>query len=282
MTGLPGAPVELTDAADARVEVYSRLTDAALRRRQDTVHGIYLAESSQVVRRALAAGHTPRSFFLAHRYLDSMADVFAAHPQVPVYTGTDEVLEQITGFHLHRGALAAMDRPAPRGVDEVLAGARRVAILENVSDHTNLGAIFRSAAGLGVDAVLVSPESADPLYRRSIRVSMGTVFAVPWARIGEADGRGRSAWPDELDRVKRAGFTVAALELSEQAVALDDPALRGHDRLALVLGAEGPGVSAATLEACEVHVAIPMAAGVDSLNVAAAAAVAFWELRSRP
>ncbi|HEY4615155.1 MAG TPA: RNA methyltransferase [Citricoccus sp.] len=274
--------MELTDATDPRVEVYSRLTDAALRRRQDTVHGIYLAESSQVVRRALAAGHTPRSFFLAHRYLDSMADVFAAHPQVPVYTGTDEVLEQITGFHLHRGALAAMDRPAPRGVDEVLAGARRVAILENVSDHTNLGAIFRSAAGLGVDAVLVSPESADPLYRRSIRVSMGTVFAVPWARIGEADGRGRSAWPDELDRVKRAGFTVAALELSEQAVALDDPALRGHDRLALVLGAEGPGVSAATLEACEVHVAIPMAAGVDSLNVAAAAAVAFWELRSRP
>lgn len=281
MQGPTGAPVELTDAADPRVEVYSRLTDAALRRRQDTIHGIYLAESSQVVRRALAAGHRPRSFFLAHRYLDSMADVFAAHPRVPVYTGTDEVLEQITGFHLHRGALAAMDRPAPRSVDEVLAGARRVAILENVSDHTNLGAIFRSAAGLGVDAVLVSPESADPLYRRSIRVSMGTVFAVPWARIGEADGRGRSAWPGELDRLKRAGFTVAALELSEQAVALDHPALRAHDRLALVLGAEGPGVSAATLQACDVHVAIPMSAGVDSLNVAAASAVAFWELRSR-
>lgn len=274
-------PVDLTDAADPRVEVYSRLTDAALRRRQDTAHGIYLAESSQVVRRALAAGHTPRSFFLAHRYLESMADVFAAHPTVPVYTGSDEVLERITGFHLHRGALAAMDRPAPRTVEAVVAGTRRVAILENVSDHTNLGAIFRSAAALGVDAVLVSPESADPLYRRSIRVSMGTVFAVPWARIGQADGRGRTAWPAEIDRLRQAGFTVAALELSEQAVPLDDPSLREHERLALVLGAEGPGVSPATLAASDLHVAIPMAAGVDSLNVAAASAVAFWELRSR-
>jgi len=274
-------PVELTEVSDPRVEVYSRLTDAALRRRQDTLHGIYLAESSQVVRRALAAGHTPRSFFLAHRYLESMADVFAAHPGVPVYTGTDEVLERITGFHLHRGALAAMDRPAPRTVDEVLAGARRVAILENVSDHTNLGAIFRSAAGLGVDAVLLSPESADPLYRRSIRVSMGTVFAVPWARIGGADGRGRTAWPAELDRMRREGFTVAALELSDQAIPLDDPTLRGYDRLALVMGAEGPGVTPATLQVCDLHVVIPMSAGVASLNVAAASAVAFWELRTR-
>ena len=279
---MPAAePVELTEVSDPRVEVYSRLTDAALRRRQDTLHGIYLAESSQVVRRALAAGHTPRSFFLAHRYLESMADVFAAHPGVPVYTGTDEVLERITGFHLHRGALAAMDRPAPRTVDEVLAGARRVAILENVSDHTNLGAIFRSAAGLGVDAVLLSPESADPLYRRSIRVSMGTVFAVPWARIGGADGRGRTAWPAELDRMRREGFTVAALELSDQAIPLDDPTLRGYDRLALVMGAEGPGVTPATLQVCDLHVVIPMSAGVASLNVAAASAVAFWELRAR-
>lgn len=273
--------MELTGPDDPRVEVYSRLTDSALRRRQDAVHGIYLAESSPVVRRALAAGHRPRSFFLAHRYLDSMADVFAAHPDVPVYTGTDAVLEQITGFHLHRGALAAMGRPVPRTVEEVVAGARRVAILENISDHANLGAIFRSAAGLGVDAVLVSPESADPLYRRSIRVSMGMVFAVPWARIGEADGRGRSAWPGELNRLRRDGFTVAALELSSEALALDDPSLRAHDRLALVLGAEGPGVSPATLEACDLHVEIAMSDGVDSLNVAAASAVAFWELRAR-
>ncbi|QCU79396.1 RNA methyltransferase [Citricoccus sp. SGAir0253] len=273
--------MELTDPADPRVEVYSRLTDAALRRRQDTEHGIFLAESSQVVRRALAAGHAPRSFFLAHRYLDSLADVFAAHPGVPVFTGPDDLLQQVTGFHLHRGALAAMDRPAPRSVDEVLAGARRVAVLENVSDHTNLGAIFRSAAALGVDAVLVSPESADPLYRRSIRVSMGTVFSVPWARVGEADGRGRAAWPGELERLRAAGFTVAALELAQDSVPLDDPALRGHERLALVLGAEGPGVTPETLAACDLTVAIPMAAGVDSLNVAAASAVAFWELRPR-
>ncbi|MGM7667295.1 TrmH family RNA methyltransferase [Microbacterium sp. A93] len=273
--------MELTDAADPRVDVYSRLSDAALRRRQDTLHGIYLAESSQVVRRALAAGHRPRSFFLAQRYLDSMADVFAAHPGIPVYTGTDAVLETITGFHLHRGALAAMDRPAPRAPAEVLAGARRVAVLENVSDHTNLGAIFRSAAGLSVDAILVSPECADPLYRRSIRVSMGTVFGVPWARVGEADGRGRAAWPGVLHGLKSEGFTVAALELSDTAIDLDSPALREHDRLALVLGAEGPGVTSETLDACDLQVKIPMASGVDSLNVAAASAVAFWELRPR-
>ncbi|XNS27827.1 RNA methyltransferase [Citricoccus nitrophenolicus] len=271
--------MELTDADDPRVAVYSRLTDAALRRRTDADHGIYLAESSAVVRRALAAGHRPRSFFLSHRYLESMTEVFAAHPGVPVYTGTDAVLESITGFHLHRGALAAMDRPHPLSPDEVLSRARRVAVLENVSDHTNLGAIFRSAAGLGVDAILVSPESADPLYRRSIRVSMGTVFSIPWARVGEADGRGRAAWPAALDQLRAAGFTVAALELSESAVDLDDPSLRDHERLALVLGAEGPGVTAGALAASDVHVRIPMASGVDSLNVAAASAVAFWELR---
>lgn len=280
MAETPGV-IDLDGADDPRVAEYSRLTDAALRRRTDAAHGIYLAESSAVVRRALAAGHHPRSFFLAHRYLDSMADVFAAHPSVPVYTGTDEVLEAITGFHLHRGALAAMDRPAPLSPDEVLAGARRVAVLENVSDHTNLGAIFRSAAGLGVDAILVSPEAADPLYRRSIRVSMGTVFSIPWARVGEADGRGRAAWPAALEQLRAAGFTVAALELSESAVELDDPALRDHERLALVLGAEGPGVTSAALAACDLHVKIPMAPGVDSLNVAAASAVAFWELRAR-
>ena len=277
----PPGVIDLDGADDPRVAEYSRLTDAALRRRTDAAHGIYLAESSAVVRRALAAGHHPRSFFLAHRYLDSMADVFAAHPSVPVYTGTDEVLEAITGFHLHRGALAAMDRPAPLSPDEVLAGARRVAVLENVSDHTNLGAIFRSAAGLGVDAILVSPEAADPLYRRSIRVSMGTVFSIPWARVGEADGRGRAAWPAALEQLRAEGFTVAALELSESAVEMDDPALRDHERLALVLGAEGPGVTSAALAACDLHVKIPMAPGVDSLNVAAASAVAFWELRAR-
>jgi tRNA G18 (ribose-2'-O)-methylase SpoU len=297
-------PVELTDAADPRVEVYSRLTDSALRRRQDSIHGIYLAESSQVVRRALAAGHSPRSFFLAHRYLESMADVFAAHPAVPVYTGTDEVLESITGFHLHRGALAAMERPAPRTVDEVLAGARRVAILENVSDHTkvwcsqmsgqstqadaapprsriaifedlvdhtNLGAAFRSAAALGVDAIFVTPQCADPLYRRSIRVSMGTVFQVPWTRI--------EPWPEGIQQLKAAGYVVAGMTLGEGAITLDELVAEGHENLALVLGTEGKGLTPGTDRRLDRRVTIPMMGGVDSLNVAAASAVAFYATR---
>lgn len=273
-------PVELTDAQDPRVQMYSSLSDAALRRRQDTEHGIYLAESSQVVRRALDAGHTPRSFFLAHRYLDSMADVFAAHPEVPVYTGTDRLLEQITGFHLHRGALAAMDRPAPVPLEDVLQGARRVAVVEDLVDHTNLGAIFRSAAALGLDAVLLSAASADPLYRRCIRVSMGTVFQVPWARFPAGEDPDGGASPG-VEILHGLGFRVAALELTERAVPVDAPHLRHIDRLALVLGSEGPGVRPRTLEACDDHVMIPMSAGVSSLNVAAAAAVAFWELRTR-
>lgn len=273
-------PIELTDAQDPRIQMYSSLSDAALRRRQDTEHGIYLAESSQVVRRALEAGHRPRSFFLSHRYLDSMQDVFTEHPDVPVYTGSGEMLEQITGFHLHRGALAAMDRPAPRAVEEVLDGARRVVIVEDLVDHTNLGAIFRSAAALGMDAVLLSAASADPLYRRCIRVSMGTVFQVPWARFASGEHPDDGASPG-VRSLQDLGFRVAALELTERAVPVYAPHLRGVDRLALVLGSEGPGVRGATLDACDDHVMIPMAAGVSSLNVAAAAAVAFWELRPR-
>ena len=273
-------PLELTDPRDPRVQMYSSLSDAALRRRQDTEHGIYLAESSQVVHRALDAGHTPRSFFLSHRYLESMQDVFAVHPDVPVYTGTDGMLEQITGFHLHRGALAAMNRPAPRSVEEVLEGARRVVVVEDLVDHTNLGAIFRSAAALGMDAVLLSSASADPLYRRCIRVSMGTVFQVPWARLAPGEDPDDGAAPG-VRGLQDLGFRVAALELTDRAVPVDAPHLREVERLALVLGSEGPGVRQATLHACDDHVMIPMSAGVSSLNVAAAAAVAFWELRVR-
>lgn len=273
-------PLELTDPRDPRVQMYSSLSDAALRRRQDTEHGIYLAESSQVVRRALDAGHTPRSFFLSHRYLESLQDVFAAHPDIPVYTGTDGMLEQITGFHLHRGALAAMNRPAPRSVEEVLEGARRVVVVEDLVDHTNLGAIFRSAAALGMDAVLLSSASADPLYRRCIRVSMGTVFQVPWARLAPGEDPDDGAAPG-VRGLQDLGFRVAALELTDRAVPVDAPRLREVERLALVLGSEGPGVRQATLHACDDHVMIPMSAGVSSLNVAAAAAVAFWELRVR-
>lgn len=265
------------DLADPRLAPYTTLTDAALRRRVDAEHGVFLAESSQVVRRALAAGHVPRSFLLGDRYRDTFADVLAAHPQVPVFTGPDEVLESLTGFHLHRGALAAMDRPAPRAVPDVLVGVRRVLIAEDLVDHTNLGAVVRSAVALGWDALLLTPQAADPLYRRSIRVSMGTVFRLPWARL---DGTVAEAVP----ALHQAGFAVAALEVTDRAVRLDSPDLepiRSAQRLALVLGQEGPGVRPETLARTDADVVIPMPDDVDSLNVAAAAAVALWELRAR-
>ncbi|GAA1120841.1 RNA methyltransferase [Citricoccus alkalitolerans] len=262
---------ELTDVSDPRVEVYSGLTDAALRQRQDAAHGIFLAESSLVVRRALDAGHRPRSFFLAHRYLDSMADVFAAYPGVPVYTGSDALLASITGFHLHRGALAAMERPVPLEVDEVLAGARRIAVLEGIADHTNVGAIFRSAAAIGLDAVLVTPLCADPFYRRSIRVSMGAVFQVPWTRI--------DPWPAGIDVLKDAGFTAAGMTLGHGAITLDDLVAEDHERLALIFGHEGDGLAVETERWLDRRVTIPMMNELDSLNVAAASAIAFYATR---
>ncbi|MFC7402390.1 TrmH family RNA methyltransferase [Citricoccus sp. GCM10030269] len=264
-------PIELTDPADPRVEVYSKLTDAVLRRKKDAAYGIYLAESSQVVRRALDAGHRPRSFFLAHRYLDSMTDVFTRHSEVPVYTGSDAMLEAITGFHLHRGALAAMERPALRPVQEIVAGARRIAILEDLVDHTNVGAVFRSAAALGVDAVLVTPQCADPLYRRSIRVSMGTVFQVPWTRI--------DAWPEGIDVLKQAGFHVAGMSLGEGAITLDELVAHEHQSLCLVFGTEGQGLSDQIDQRLDSRVTIPMMNGVDSLNIASSSAVAFYATR---
>ena len=262
----------------------------ALRRRLETQRGLYMAESSKVITRAVAAGHAPRSFLMAPRHLDEMRPVIASAVgcgrsddggEVPVFVAPEEVLESITGFHLHRGALAAMNRPELAGVPELLvsahagAGARRVAILEDLVDHTNVGAAFRSAAALGIDAVLVTPRCADPLYRRSVRVSMGTVFQVPWTRI--------ERWP-AMDELHAQGFTVAALALSENSVALDEfaasPACTEPDsRVAVVLGTEGDGLSHRTIAAADEVVRIPMAGGVDSLNVAAAAAVAFWALR---
>ncbi len=263
----------LESADDPRVADYTRLTDVHLRKLREPAEGMYIAESSRVLRRALAAGHRPRSFFLAEKWREDLADVFAQHPDVPAYIGSAGLLEEITGFHLHRGAMAAMHRPAPVPLPELLAGARRVAVLEDIVDHTNVGAIFRSAAALDVDAVLVSPRCGDPLYRRSVRVSMGTVFQVPWARLED--------WPGGLTRLREEGFTVAALELTPDAVTLDALAARRPERLALVLGTEGAGLSGGTLAASDLAVKIPMRAGVDSLNVAAASAVAFWELRPR-
>ena len=266
-------PIQITDSADPRLEDYVSLTDVALRRRTEPERGLYIAESQKVIRRALAAGHRPRSYLMAERWVTDLADLVsdAEADGIPVYVAAHDVIEARTGFHLHRGALASMQRPVPRSVAEVIAGARRVVVVEDVVDHTNVGAIFRSAAALGAEAVLVSPRCADPLYRRSIRVSMGTVFQVPWTRI--------DPWPEGIDQLRDAGFTVAAMALTDDSVSLADLEGLAPERLALVVGAEGDGLSDRTVAAADVTVRIPMAGGVDSLNVAAASAVAMWALR---
>ncbi|MDR0482407.1 MAG: RNA methyltransferase [Cellulomonadaceae bacterium] len=264
---------------DERLSDYTDLKDVHLRSVREPAEGLYMAESSAVIRRALAAGHRPRSLLMAEKWLDSLADVLAdpglIPPDTPVFVASEPVLQDITGFHLHRGALAAMHRPALPSVAEVLAGggqaARRIAILEDIVDHTNVGAAFRSAAALGFDAVLITPRCADPLYRRSVRVSMGTVFQVPWTRL--------TTWPGGMAELQDAGFVVAALALSDQSVTLDEFAANPPEKLAVVLGTEGDGLAPRTLHAADVTVRIPMAGGVDSLNVAAASAVAFWALR---
>lgn len=264
--------IEITDPADDRVRDYTRLTDVVLRAKHEPAKGLFMAESSKVIRRVLAAGYEPRSLFMARRWLEDMADVIAGlDPDVPVFVGDPEVLAEITGFNLHRGALAAMRRPPLPALENVLAGARRVAIFEDIVDHTNVGAMFRSAAALGVDAVLVTPQCADPLYRRSIRVSMGTVFQVPWTRI--------DPWPEGLNLLRDMGFVTAALALSDDSISLDELAADPPERLALILGTEGDGLSAQTVAGVDRVVRIPMAGGVDSLNVAAASAVAFWAVR---
>lgn len=263
----------LTDATDPRITDYTGLTDTQLRRRREPAEGLYIAESTKVLRRAIDAGHTPRSFFLTDKWLADLEDVLARFPDVPAFIGSEAVLEDITGFHLHRGALAAMNRPAPLVLKDVLHNARRVAVLEDIVDHTNLGAVFRSAAALGVDAVLVTPRCADPLYRRAVRVSMGTVFQVPWVRL--------ESWPDSIGTLRECGFLVAALALGPESVELQTLSQRNPDRLALVLGTEGEGLLPQTLEHADLTVRIPMNPAVDSLNVAAAGAVAFWECRPR-
>ncbi|GMA39542.1 TrmH family RNA methyltransferase [Mobilicoccus caccae] len=265
--------IDIEDPTDDRVCDYFRLTDVALRRRLEPERGLYLAESEKVIRRALAAGHRPRSFLMARKWLEDMADLVrsAEDDGVPVYVAGDDVIREMTGFHLHRGALASMQRPVLPELAEVLTGARRVIVLEDIVDHTNVGAVFRSAAALGVDAVLVTPRCADPLYRRSVRVSMGTVFQVPWTRTGE--------WPGGVADLQALGFTVAAFALEADAVDLDDLAVDPPERLALVMGAEGDGLGHRTVTGSDLVVRIPMAGGVDSLNVAAASAVAMWALR---
>jgi tRNA G18 (ribose-2'-O)-methylase SpoU len=253
---------------------YVALTDVALRRRSEPEQGLYIAESEKVIRRALAAGHRPRSFLMAERWLTDLADVVTAAERdgVPVFVGEPAVMEELTGFHLHRGALASMHRPSLPSVESVVADARRVLVLEDIVDHTNVGAAFRSGAALGIDAILVTPRCADPYYRRAIRVSMGTVFQVPWTRV--------EPWPGGIAQLHDVGFTVAALALAEDAATLDALAADPPERLALVLGTEGDGLGRHTIAGADVTVRIPMAGGVDSLNVAAAAAVAMWALRA--
>ncbi|MBN2177163.1 MAG: RNA methyltransferase [Demequinaceae bacterium] len=260
------------DIDDPALEDYRDLTDVALRRRVEPSRGLYIAESRPVIARALGAGHEPRSFLCSEKWLPTLEPLVSGWPEVPVLVGSEDVLERVTGFLVHRGALAAMSRPDPLAVEDVIGGARRIAILENLVNHTNVGAVFRSAAAMGVEGVLISPRCADPLYRRSVRVSMGTVFQVPWTRL--------EPWPGGLDDLRDAGFVVAALALDHAAVPLDVFVARGlPERLALMLGAEGDGLSRGAMEGADVMVTIPMGSGVDSLNVAAASAVAFWATR---
>ncbi|MFD1713496.1 TrmH family RNA methyltransferase [Amnibacterium flavum] len=257
------------DSLDApELDDYSRLTDVALRRRTEPAGGLYLAESTKVIARALAAGHRPRSVLTRESWLPELEQLLSGYPDLTVYVGEDALLEQLTGYHLHRGALASMHRPVLPEPAEILRDAKRVVILDGLVDHTNVGAIFRSVAGLGADAVLVTPRCADPLYRRSVRVSMGTVLQVPWTRLPE--------WREATPLLHEHGFEIAALALGDGAIPLDR--YRPGEKVALVLGTEGDGLGRHALSSADTIVTIPMLHGVDSLNVAAAAAVALWAI----
>lgn len=271
--------VELTEFSAPELDVYARLTEGQLRSRRDREKGIFIAESPKVIAHALDAGYQPLSLLMERRHIDGPArELIARCGEVSVYTGEPELLARLTGYRLTRGVLCAMRRPVLPGVEEVCAGARRVAVLEGIVDPTNVGSIFRAAAGLGVDAVLVTPTCCDPLHRRAVRVSMGTVFQIPWTRIGETAGD----WPHPgMARLRELGFKTAAMALDDRAVSVEDPELMGEDRLAIVLGTEGDGLAPLTIADCDYTVCIPMSRGVDSLNVAAASAVAFWQLRAR-
>jgi tRNA G18 (ribose-2'-O)-methylase SpoU len=257
----------ITDPADERIADYRALTDVELRTRWEPPHGLFIAEGELVLRRALRAGYRPRSFLVDAKRVDQLRDLL---DHGPAYAASQEVLEAVTGFHVHRGVLASFHRKPLPAAEDVLAGARRVAVLEGLNNHTNLGAVYRGAAALGIDAVLLSPTCADPLYRRSVRVSMGEVFAVPYAKL--------DPWPAGLDLVREAGFTILAMTPAPDAVPIQRLTPAQRAKAALLLGAEGPGLTAAAQAASDVRVVIPMRRSVDSLNVAAAAAVSFWEL----
>lgn len=271
--------IEITSLDLPELEVFTRLTEAQLRNRLEPEKGIFIAESPKVIARALEAGYQPLSLLMERKHLEGQGrDIMERCGDIPVYTGDNDLLAALTGYQVNRGILCAMRRPVLPTVEKLCAGARRVAVLEGIVDSTNVGAIFRSAAALHMDAVLVTPTCCDPLYRRAVRVSMGTVFQIPWTRIGDSP----ADWPEKgLARLNALGFKTAAMALSDNSVSIDDPALMAEDKLAIVLGTEGDGLSHTTIAHCDYTVRIPMSHGVDSLNVAAASAVAFWQLRTR-
>ena len=265
---------EIIDFSDPALDVYARLTEAQLMNRFDPSKAMFIAESPKVIHRALDGGYTPVSMLMERKDIDgSAAEIIARCPDIPVYTADEELLCNLTGYHLTRGVLCAMKRPPLPTLEQTLQGAKRVAVLDNVQNPTNVGAILRSAAALGMDALLLTPGCSDPLYRRAARVSMGTVFQIPWTFFPE--GR---PWYEQL---RELGFKSAALALKDDTLSIDDPRLVAEEKLALVLGSEGDGLSDAAIAGCDYTVKIPMYHGVDSLNVAAASAVAFWELRAR-
>ncbi|MHA3722467.1 TrmH family RNA methyltransferase [Leucobacter sp. HY1910] len=264
--------IRITDIHAPELTDFTGLTDVAMRRVREPAEGLYLAESPKVIERALRVGHRPRAVLLAEVWLEQMEPVLAAYPDVPVYVGTSEQLEQLTGFNMHRGALASMHRPTPLDPVELLRASRRVVVLEDLADHTNVGAVFRSAAALGVDAVLLSPGCADPLYRRAVRVSMGAVLQVPWARLPD--------WREAGPMFREEGYELTAFALRDDAQDLAEFVGDIPDRLALMFGTEGPGLSRRALASAARSVVIPMEHGVDSLNVATAAALALWAVRT--
>ncbi len=264
--------MEITDLTSPELDIYARLNETQLRHLYELKPGIFIAESPRVIERALDAGCEPISCLCERRHIEGAAeDILSRCGEIPVYTAEYEVLTKLTGFALTRGMLCAMYRPKLPTVQEVCQNAHRIAVLEDIVNPTNIGAIFRSAAALQMDAVLLTPACSDPLYRRAIRVSMGTVFQIPWTYLDQ----------DGLDSIRKMGFKTAAMALRDDSVSIDDPALEKEEKLAIVLGTEGDGLASSTIEGCDYTVRIPMACGVDSLNVAAASAVAFWQLRRR-
>lgn len=271
--------IEIEDFSAPALDVFARLTEAQLRNRLEPEKGIFIAESPKVIVRALKSGCVPLSLLVRRGQIDAQAkEVIALCGDIPVYTADDELLSNLTGYPLTRGVLCAMRRPAAVDALVLCADARRIAILENIVDSTNVGAIFRSAAALGIDAVLLSPSCCDPLCRRAVRVSMGAVFQVPWAYIGSDE----APWPQQsLSQLQTLGFKAAAMALSDNSISIDDAQLTTQEKLAIVLGTEGTGLLKETIAACDYTVRIPMANDVDSLNVAAASTLAFWQLRAQ-